>query len=115
MMILGKQNLLLTIKIFSAISVVFLSFMFFHVLNYDNYKYSKINVPNIVYEDNLSCLNVFKQQKFWNLETNKICNNIEADFNFLYSLSENRYVYYPFALFLGAVINVHKIIKVGIF
>ena len=114
-MIIGKQNLLLSMRIFSTIILVFLSSIFFQVLNYDNNKSSKIKQLEIIFENKLSCLNYTVNSIFWNLEDNFKCNEIKADFGVFYPLSENRYVFYSFALFIGAVFNLKKIIKVGVF
>jgi len=115
MMILGKQNLLLTIKIFSAICLLILCSIFVQILKYDNSKNDKIKRLEINFDDKFSCINNFTKKIFWDLENIFTCNNIKADFGLFYTLSENKYVYYSFALFLGAVINLHKIIKVGVF
>lgn len=115
MMILGKQKVLYSIRILSAISVVFLCLIFFQILSFDNTKSSNRNELEIKYDNKLSCVNnSFVQKPFWE-STPETCNDIQANFGFLYSLSESRLVYYSFALFLGGVINVNKIIKVGVF
>lgn len=119
MMLLGKQKVLLSFRLFSAISLVFLCLIFFRILSFDNSKAksSKINELEIKYENKFSCLNKAKSEKnFWNQQQEtETCNDIKPDFGFLYALSESRYMYYSFALFLGGVINVNKIIKVGVF
>ena len=115
-MILGKQKVLYSIRIFSLISLVFLCLIFFRILSYDNFKSSKLKQLEIKYENKLSCINdADSNNTFWDTEDKQICNDIKANFGFLYSLSESRLVYYSFALFLGGVINVNKIIKVGVF
>ena len=116
MMIMGKQNILVSFRLFSAISLAFLCLIFFRILSYDNTKSSMISELELKHENKFSCFNNAQSKNlFWNQQKTEICNDIKADFGFLYSLSESRYIYYSFALFLGGVINVNKIIKVGVF
>lgn len=114
MLIFGKQNILLSFRIFSALSIIVLCSVFFQLLNYNNNNNSKRKELDINSEKSLSCLNQKKNKFFWDLKQNR-CNVIETDFGILYALSESRYIYYSFALFLGGVINHNKIIKVGVF
>jgi len=114
-MIFGKQNLLLTVKIFSSICLVLLFTIFVQILRYDNTKNIKIKEIENKFEIKRYCLNDLSRNIFWDFEKVFTCNKIEADFGLFYNLSENRYVYYSFALFLGGVINLHKIIKIGVF
>jgi len=70
----------------------------------------------ISFEKKLSSLSYLAEKDFWNIQDKNICKEIKAaNFGFLYTLSETKYIYYCFALCLGAVINVGKIIKVGVF
>lgn len=115
MLIFGKQNLLLSFRIFSALLIIVLCSVFFQLLYSNNNNNSKSNELVIDSEKKiLSCLNQKLYKSFWDLKQNK-CNVIETDYGILYALSESRYIYYSFALILGGVINHNKIIKVGVF
>lgn len=114
MMVFDKQYLLVLMKCFTLFSLVIISTTFFQVINFDNDE--KLLTKKIEKTDKKSiCLNDSSIEQYWNIQDMGKCPEIIEDFNLFYSLSENKYVYYSFAIFLGAVINLNTIIKVGIF
>ena len=128
---LERTVALYTFKFFSFLcSIVLLIVLLNIIFNYsDNDNYSKNHKYNLE-KFQINTLKKEKDNKLYicnnnNKSFNKILLNIIPDnnkceklpsiFEYLLFITENKYVYYSFALMLGGVINLKKIVKIGIF
>ena len=116
MMRLDKGKLLNIFKIVSFLCLVFLVMVFINVIFNDNLELSSLIENKQKKEKNsISCYNNSYKQILFELESNSVCKKFTTNFSYLLALTENRYVYYSFAMVLGGVLNMNKIVKTGIF
>ena len=117
MMKLEKTTLLFTMKLIGFLSLVFLVIVFMNILFNENLelstmiqiKHKKDKKNKIKVCDNKSYRDIFMK-----LKSGLISNKIESNLSYL-TINQNKYVYYSFALVLGGVLNMQKLVKAGIF
>jgi len=52
---------------------------------------------------------------FLEIGSHSKCKSFTSNLSYLLAFTENKYIYYSFALVLGGVLNMKKIVKTGIF
>jgi len=113
---LAKRNVLILFRLLSSAFLGIMIFTYFQVMNFDYNNKSQIirNLEKKLEKNNI-CLNYFENEVFWDIDKITKCNLIKSEFGIFYDVSEDSYLYYSFAIILGAVVNVNKIMKIGIF
>lgn len=110
MMKLERSTLLNLFKFISFLCLVTLVMIFICVLFNENLEHHTQKKEKVLIRS--KCENI-SQKFFKNFE--KDSKKSENYLSYLLALTENKYIYYSFALVLGGVLNMKKIVKTGIF
>lgn len=110
-------------KFFSLICSIFLVTVMLNVTFNNNYTFNlELSLNNLEKEnknESKICENKhFNRNKIHIENISEIKNNkkiLPTNLDYLLMMTENKYVYYSFALVLGGVINMKKIMKTGIY
>lgn len=113
MLTIYKKSLLLTLKLLSLVSLSLLISNFLLIINNGNEQFLLKNDDRAQYDEDLTCDIKYQNALLTKAETWDFCYDLKGDFHKFYNFSDNRYVYYSFALVLGAAINLRKIFKLG--
>ncbi len=115
-MSLVKRKVILLFRLPSTAFLGFLLIIYFQICNSDYINKSQL-IHNLKkkLDKKFLCLNIFKNEIFWNIDEYTKCNIIKYGYRIFYNISENNYLYYSLAILLGAVVNINIMIKIGIF
>ena len=112
MMKLERTTLLNSFKFISVLCLIFLVIIFVNLLFNENLEFSTLIQKKLKKEKvNNTCNNKTYKDILLELESDSIYSNL----NYLLAFTENELVYYSYALVLGGVLNMKKIVKTGIF
>ncbi len=115
-MSLIKRKVILLFRLLSIAFLGLLLIIYFQICNSEyNNKSQLIQNLEKKLDKKFICLNNFENEVFWNIDEYTKCNIIKYGYGIFYDISENNYLYYSFAILLGAVVNVNNMIKIGIF
>ena len=113
-----KTTLLNSFKFISSLFLMFLVIIFMNILFNENLELStliQIKLKKEKMNKIKTCGNKSFKDILLGFESVSNCNKIGSNISYILTLPENRYVYYSFALTLGGVLNMRKIVKTGIF
>lgn len=109
MLNIGKEKMIACYKVISILILAYMMIQFFRV-----FKSDEIILSNLNQQDKLPAENFEKEiSKTDFFEKMAICEN-QTSQKYSSQLQGNIYVYYAFAMILGAFINAKKVIKIGI-
>ncbi len=113
---LDRATILYFFKSFSFLCFTFVAVVFINVIFNDDIEVSYL-VKIKQNKDEVNKFNMckFEKNKLLDFDLNLICEKQPSNFNYVLPLSENKYIYYLFALVLGGVLNSKIIVKIGIF
>ena len=120
-----KLDRTVTLKSFKFISLlcsIFLLIVLIKIIFNDNYNYNmELSLNNLEKEKENKLNFCENKHKSFNkilleiIPDNNKCIKLPWNLEYLLAITENKYVYYSFALVLGGVINMRKIMKIGIY
>lgn len=113
---INRSALLNSYKFISFLFLLFIVMVFVNLMLNEN-SCNKILIKNKLNKENKKKCESKSSKILEEFNTLFHCKNIESNlsFNNVLHLTENRFVYYTFALVLGGVLNLRKIVKTGIF
>lgn len=114
MMKLERTKLLNSFKVFSFLCLLFLVMIFMNITFNDNSELNSIILLKIKKEKSRTCENKSLRNILLDFDSNSLSKFYTPNLKNLLIFSESRYTYYPFALMLGGVLNMIKIVKLGI-
>ena len=102
-------------KLFSFLCFLFVVVVFINLMLNDDLDVSYLlkNKQKKEKENFDFCKN--EEKKLFELSPELTCEKNSSKFTYVFALTENKFIYYSFALVLGGVLNSKNIIKIGIF
>merc|ERR1711934_1212141 len=114
MMKLERTKLLNAFKLFSFLCLIFLVMIYINIMFNDNSELSSIIRLKLKKEESMTCENLSTKNILLDIDSHSDIKIFNPNMTNLLIFSESRYVYYSFALLLGGVLNMFKIVKLGI-